>query len=114
MQEKTRCIVLRTVKYGDQSLIVDLLTREVGRLSVVWRMPKTGKGKIKRQIFQILNILDVDYERRSANNLPVVKEAHIVEPYSTIPFDSVKLSVSFFIAEFLCLIVFYLEFTGLA
>lgn len=101
MQEKTRCIVLRTVKYGDQSLIVDLLTREVGRLSVVWRMPKTGKGKIKRQIFQILNILDVDYERRSATNLPVVKEAHIVEPYSTIPFDPVKLSVSFFLAEFL-------------
>ena len=103
MLEKTRCIVLRTVKYGDHSLIVDLLTREVGRLSVVWRMPKTGKGKTKRQIFQILNILDVYYESRSANSLPMVKEAHIVEPYSSIPFDSVKLSVSFFIAEFLCL-----------
>ena len=102
MLEKTRCIVLRTVKYGDHSLIIDLLTREVGRLSVVWRMPKTGKGKTKRQIFQILNILDVYYESRSANSLPMVKEAHIVEPYSSIPFDSVKLSVSFFIAEFLC------------
>lgn len=101
MLEKTRCIVLRTVKYGDQSLIIDLLTREVGRLSVVWRMPKSGKGKIKRQIFQLLNILDVDYERRSANNLPLIKEAHIVDPYSSIPFDPVKLSVSFFLAEFL-------------
>ena len=77
MLEKTRCIVLRTVKYGDNSIIVDLLTREVGRLSVVWRMPKTGKGKTKRQIFQILNILDVYYESRSSNSLPIIKEAHI-------------------------------------
>lgn len=101
MLEKTRCIVLRTVKYGDQSLIVDLLTREVGRLSVVCRMPKTGKGKNRRQIFQLLNILEVDYERKSSNNLPLVKEAHIVDPYSSMPFDPVKLSVSFFLAEFL-------------
>lgn len=97
----TRCIVLRTVKYGDNSLIVDLLTREHGRLSVVWRVPKTGKGKIKRQYFQFLTILDIIYDHRESSSLPLVKEAHIAEAYSCIPFDSVKLAVAFFVAEFL-------------
>ena len=57
MQEKTRCIVLRTVKYGDRSLIIDLLTREYGRVSVIWRVPKLGKGGVRRQYFQPLSIL---------------------------------------------------------
>ena len=101
MQEKTRCIVLRTVKYGDRSLIIDLLTREYGRVSVVWRVPKLGKGGVRRQYFQPLTILEVNYDRRSATSLPQLKEARIVEPYVTLHHDNVKLCVSFFIAEFL-------------
>lgn len=103
MQEKTRCIVLRTVKYGDRSLIIDLLTREYGRVSVIWRVPKLGKGGVRRQYFQSLSILEVNYDRRSATSLPQLKEARIAEPYVTLHYDNVKLCVSFFIAEFLCL-----------
>lgn len=101
MQEKTRCVVLKTVKYGDQKLIIELLTREQGRVSVVWRAPKLGKGKIRRQYFQPLTLLEVDYDRRSATSLPLLKDARIVEPFVSIQFDNVKLCVSFFIAEFL-------------
>lgn len=100
---KSRCIVLRTVKYGDRSLIIDLLTREYGRMSVVWRVPKQGRGGARRQYFQPLSILEVVSDRRSATSLPVVKEARIAEPYDTMQTDSVKSCVAFFIAEFLCL-----------
>ena len=87
MQEKTRCIVLRTVKYGDRSLIIDLLTREYGRVSVIWRVPKLGKGGVRRQYFQPLSILEVNYDRRSATSLPQLKEARIAEPYVTLHYD---------------------------
>ena len=98
---KSRCIVLRTVKYGDRSLIIDLLSREYGRMSVVWRVPKLGRGGVCRQYFQPLSILEVVCDRRSATSLPVVKETRIAVPYETLQTDSVKLCVAFFIAEFL-------------
>lgn len=101
MQEKTRCIILRTVKYGDQSLIIDTLSRECGRLSMVWRVPKSGKGKVRKQYFQPLSVLEVVYDRRASTSLPQLKDARLAEPYVSLPFDPVKLSVAFFIAEFL-------------
>lgn len=101
MLEKNRCIVLKTVKYGDRSIIVDVLSREHGRMSVVWRQPKSGAGRARRQYFQILSILDLECERRSASALPTVKDVRFAVPYSSIPFDNVKLTCSFFIAEFL-------------
>ena len=98
---KSRCIVLRTVKYGDRSLIIDLLTREYGRMSVVWRVPKQGRGGARRQYFQPLSILELVCDRRSATALPLIKEVRIAEPYVTMQTDSVKSCVAFFIAEFL-------------
>lgn len=103
MQEKTRCIILRTVKYGDSSIIIDMLSREYGRMSVVWRQPRSGKGKVRKQYFQPLSILEIDYDRRPTSSLPLLKEVRMAEPYVSIPFNHVKLSLAFFIAEFLCM-----------
>lgn len=101
MQEKTRCIVLRTVKYGDTSIIIDMLSREYGRISVVWRQPRSGKGKVRKQYFQPLSVLEIDYDRRPSASLPLLKEVRLAEAYVSIPFHPVKMSIAFFIAEFL-------------
>lgn len=103
MQEKTRCVILRTVKYGDTTLIIDMLTREHGRMSVAWRQPRSGKGKVRKQYFQPLSILEIDYECRPSASLPMLKDVRLAEPYVSIPFNPVKLSIAFFIAEFLCM-----------
>ena len=42
MLTKTEAVVLRTVKYGDQKMIVDMLTEEFGRLSFAVR-PSTSR-----------------------------------------------------------------------
>ena len=57
---KTHGIVLRTVKYGDDSLIIDLLTREEGRVSAVVRTGSSQKSRMRRRLFQPLAVLDVD------------------------------------------------------
>lgn len=107
MEYKSRCIVLRTVKYGDNKLIVDLLSREEGRISLVCAVAMKGKssgrGKVHRQLLQPLTILDIDYERTPRQSMGKLLEARIAVVYTTLPFDGVKLSLSFFIAEFLCL-----------
>ena len=51
MLTKTQAIVLRTIKYGENKLIVDFLTEVEGRLSCVLGIPKTQKGKLKKQHF---------------------------------------------------------------
>ena len=101
MTEKRHCIILRTVKYGDSQLIVDMLTPDAGRVSAVWRMPRGAKGRGGRNAFQPLSVCDVIVERTRSSRLPLIKEVHIASPYATICTDPVKISVAFFIAEFL-------------
>lgn len=102
MQQKLHSIVLKTVKYGDNQLIVDVLSRETGRQSVVWRLPKRGK-MVGRNIFQPLTQLEMECEQKGSTSLPLLKDAHITYPYTSLHTDPVKMSVCFFLAEFLCL-----------
>lgn len=102
MIEKTRAIVLHSVKYGDTQLIADLFTEKLGRLSFIVRIPKTPKAKVKRQYFQPLMIVDIEFDYRPKSNLQHLKEVSIGIPFSSIPFSPFKLSISMFLAEFLC------------
>jgi len=101
MDKKTHCIVLKTVKFRDNKLIVDFLTREEGRVSAVWKITTSNKSKVRRQFFQPLSILEVDFSRSPHQTLATINDARIAEVYSTLPFDGIKMSLAFFIAEFL-------------
>lgn len=101
MDSKTRCIVLRTVKFGDNKLIIDFLTREEGRQSAVWKITTSAKSRIRRQIFQPLTILDIDITRSPRQQMAQLSDARLAMPYTSIPFEGTKLSISFFLAEFL-------------
>ena len=67
---KSKAIVLRSLKFGDSSLIIDMFTELEGRISFITRIPKTAKGKIKKQYFQPLTLLDLefDYRPRTSEN----------------------------------------------
>lgn len=101
MLTRTEGIVLRTVRYGDGKSIVDLLTRSDGRLSFAVSLPKSSKGKLKKQLFQPLTLLDVGYDLRPRLQLQRLSEATLHTPYVTIPFDAVKLSLTLFLSDFL-------------
>ena len=101
MNTKTRGIVLRSVRYGDAKLIIDVLTELSGRISFAVRVPKTAKGKLKRQYFQPMTLLDMEYEWRERNTLQNMKDVRIALPYTSIPFEPVKSTMLLFLAEFL-------------
>ena len=101
MEQKSRVIVLRTVKYSDSKLIVDFLSREEGRVSALWKIASSRNAKVKRQFFQPLTILEADLSRSPRQQLAQIKDARMAHPYSTLTFDGIKLSICFFIAEFL-------------
>lgn len=93
--------MLHSLKYGETRLIVDMFTRSYGRLSFIVSLPKSAKGKMKKQFFQPLTILEIETDVRPKLQLQKLSDVRLLHPFSTIPFDPHKLSIALFIAEFL-------------
>lgn len=101
MLVKTRAIVLRSIKFGDSSIIVDVFTESNGRLSFITHIGKSKTAKIKKQFFQSFAILDIECDIRPRSQLQHIKEVRFLYSFSSIPFDVYKLSISLFLSEFL-------------
>ncbi len=101
MLTKTRAIVLKSFKYGEQSLIVDLFTKECGRLTFIVRIPKSSHGKIKKQFFQPATILDLEFDYRTRLSMQKMKEVTMAVPYASLTSDPYKLAIVLFLCEFL-------------
>lgn len=101
MLMKTRAIVLRTLKYGERQLIADLLTEQAGRISCIVNMPKTARGRNRKQLYQPMMLLDIEFDLRPTAQLQRIRDVRIDTPYSSIPFDPYKLSITLFLSEFL-------------
>lgn len=101
MMTKTRAIVLHQLKYGDQSLIVEMLSEQLGRLSFAVRLAKTARGKLKKQLFQPLTIVDVELDFRERTPLQRIRDIRIAIPYYNIGVSASKVAIALFLAEFL-------------
>lgn len=96
---KTKAIVLRTLKYGDAQLIIDTLTEDYGRVSFMQRLPRNGRGRIRKQLFQPLAVLAVAFDQRPARRLMRLTEAAMAYPLTGLTADPRKYTVAMFIAE---------------
>jgi DNA repair protein RecO (recombination protein O) len=101
MLVKTEAIVLHSFKFGESRLIVEMFTREVGRLSFAIPIPKTSKGKLKKQYFQPMTLLEIECDVRQRTQLQKLKDARILTAYTSLPFSPEKLAITLFTAEFL-------------
>ena len=101
MLVKTEAIVLHAFKYGETRVIVDVFSRESGRLSLIASLPKTQKGRLKKQYFQPMTLLEIAYESRQRVQLQQLKDARLLTAYTSVPFSPEKLALALFIAEFL-------------
>ena len=98
---KTEAIVLHSFKYGESKIIVDMFTREVGRLSFVVPLPKSPKSKLKKQYFQPMTLLEIECDIRQKVQLQKLKDARLLSAYTRIPYSPEKMALSLFVAEFL-------------
>ena len=101
MLTKTQAIVLHSLKYGESRLIVDMFTRTFGRQSFIVSIPKTSKGKIKKQFFQPLTLLEIETDIRPKLQLQKLNDVRLLTPFASIPFEPDKLAISLFVFEFL-------------
>ena len=82
---KTRAVVLREIKYREQSKICLLLTREFGQLSIILKAGRNPKNKMSG-LFSPGNILDTVIYRKSTRDIQLVSDASLVRsPLSEAP-----------------------------
>ena len=101
MLVKTEAIVLHSLKYGEQRLIVDMFTREHGRLAFIVPVPRSERARIKKQYLQPLTLLQVEADIRLQAQLQKLREAWLLQPLPSLFSDAKKLSIGLFVAEFL-------------
>lgn len=101
MLTKSKAIVLRSLKYGDKKIIVDFYTEAYGKLTSAIKISSTPKGKMKKQLFLPLTILDIEIDYRQKSQMQKISDAQIALPWTTLNIDPVKMTVSMFLAEVL-------------
>ena len=98
--DKTRAIVLKAIRYGDNSLIVKLLTEQSGLQSFMIKGAFNKSAKIRAALFQPLTLLDVVCAK-SRGELGYLKEASVERAYQDIPVNISKNAIMLFICELL-------------
>jgi len=98
---KTRGIVLRTINYSDTSIISKIYTEQSGIQSYLIKGARRKKAGIKANLFQPLSLLELVVYRKEKKQLQNLKEARPEIHFTSIPYDSSKTSILFFLNELL-------------
>jgi DNA repair protein RecO (recombination protein O) len=101
MLVKTAGIVLRALKYRDNSLIVDIYTEVLGLRSYIVQGIYAKKGTSTIAYFQPLSILDLVVYERDEKNLQRIKELKLQHSPLIQPFDMTRSSLFLFCADIL-------------
>lgn len=99
---KARGIVLNTLKYGDSSMVVHLLTDAGGRRSYMVQGVRSSRGRgSKAALFQPMFAVEFEGLESPRMDMHRFKEVHSGIVLQTLPFDVRKSTVALFMAEVL-------------
>lgn len=102
MTHKTRAIVIKTVKYGETSIVASMLTAVFGlQTYLINGVRKSKKSGEKSILFQPGAILDLVAYHQDQKNLQRIKEAHWAYIHEHILSDVIKNSIASFMMELL-------------
>ncbi len=96
---KSRAIVLRTVKYGETSLIADLFTEARGLHTFIMSGVRTPRARFSPALMQPMSAVEVVAYFSENHAMHRVKEVAAAVVYRHIPFELKKGAVALFMAE---------------
>jgi DNA repair protein RecO (recombination protein O) len=96
---KSKGIVLRSVKYSETSLILDIFTRELGLRTYIVSGVRKKNAKVSAGMLQPMNILDLVAYNRETSSMNRIKEVNMSYVFRTLPFNIKKSSIALFIIE---------------
>ena len=92
-------VITRTLKYGESSVILDILTPSHGIKSyIIGGVRKKGKQN-RSAIVSVLNLVKVEAYVKDNDKLSRIKEISYSHIYRSIPFDVVKSSLATLLVE---------------
>ena len=99
---KTNAIILRTVKYGETSLVVTAFTELFGLQTYMVNGVRTAKKTgLKASLYQPASVVEMEVYHNERNSLHRIKEINRVHVFKNILTDVVKNSVALFLMELL-------------
>jgi len=101
MVENIKGIVLRTVRYGDTSIIVDLFTLQHGRMSFAVSTARVKRTVRTVSFWQPLSMVEFNADIRPQGRMAKPTDVHAYYNYSDIPYSPIKSTIAIFLAEFL-------------
>ena len=97
---KTNGIVLKYLKYKESSIICKIYTESHGLQSFIVNAVRSPKSS-QLSIYQPLNQLNLILYKKSNSTLNRIKESKISKIYKSLHADISKISICFFLSEFL-------------
>jgi len=100
--ESRSILVLRLIRYGEQSGVVHALEPEFGRIAVYVPGINRGKGRLSAGLFLPLSMLRVSLFRKTSDlkhSLPTVREAEAEYRYERLYDDPYRSGIALFLAE---------------
>lgn len=102
MNETLRGIVIKTVKYGDSSLIADVFTESHGRCSFMTKIVRAKRNASTATFWYPLSMIEFTADiKANSSRLPRPLDIRSYYCYSDLTFSPVKSSIALFLAEFI-------------
>lgn len=101
MHHKTEGIVIAVNKYNDRFSMTQVFTSHFGRVTYLLPISRSKKSKINRAIFFSLSIVDLEVEHFPLRQIHRLKEAQRQIPLYSLNTNPIKVSIAFFLSEFL-------------
>ena len=97
---KTKGIVLSYIKYGETSIICKIFTETSSIQTFIINGIRKSKSK-NIALYQPLTILDLVIYHKESSGIQRIKEAKLDVIYNTLHLDVKKISICYYISEFL-------------
>ncbi|NNF35612.1 MAG: DNA repair protein RecO [Saprospiraceae bacterium] len=96
---KSQGIVIKSLKYRESSLIVDIYSREKGLRSYIVNGVRKAKSRMSPSLFQHGTIVDMIAYDSNPGRLSRIKEISLSYHYNHLPFEIGKSSIALFLLE---------------
>ncbi len=101
MRIKTAGIILRYFRYGDNGMIAHIYTKEYGRQAFIFKGGSSRNAKRKMNFLQPLALVELPIDYRLQKELYTGNGTQSLQTFQSIPFQQIKSSIAFFLAEVL-------------
>ena len=95
MLQKTKGIVLHTLKYNDTSIIVDMYTELSGRASFLVAVPRSRKAAVKSVLFQPLSFIEFEADYVRMRHFIASRRRNLFIPFLLFPMTRINLQWHF-------------------